>query len=78
MRGLQAVDLKEFVHRPRLPNVNRGVDLLRHHGQGDHLAGLQGQGGHLGVIGGNPVAPAGGVERRRHALSVEPRMGTRG
>ena len=52
MWELQAVDLKEFFHRPRLPNEIRRVD----HPEGGHV---------LGVIGGNPVAPAGGVERRQ-------------
>ena len=51
MWELQAVDLKEFFHRPRLPNPEV-VD----HPEGGHV---------LGVIGGNPVAPVAGVERRQ-------------
>ena len=53
MLELQAVDLKEFFHRPRLPNEIRRVD---HPEEGGHV---------LGVIGGNPVAPVAGVERRQ-------------
>ena len=65
MRGLLAVDLKEFSRRPRLPNGGQqGVDPL---GGADPLGGVDPLGGdlHLGVIGGNPVAPVAGVERRQ-------------